>query len=101
MKTPIAFATPLLAVGLAAGFVALAPAMGPTVALAAGPTSTTSWQNNTPVSVDTGAPVGDAKAGTDPLVPFGTDPQAPVTTGFINRNHDEGITTNGEVDLPF
>lgn len=50
MKTPIALATPLLAVGLAAGLVALAP-------------------------------VG--------------------STGFVNRNHDEGITTNGEVDLPF
>ncbi|MCV7252813.1 hypothetical protein HZU40_07545 [Mycolicibacterium fluoranthenivorans] len=100
MKTPIAFATPLLAVGLAAGFVALAP-VGSTVAVAAGPTSTTSWQQDTAVSADTGAPFGDTKAGPDPLVPYGTEPQAPVTTGFVNRNHDEGITTNGEVDLPF
>lgn len=100
MKTRIAFAAPLLAVGLAAGFVGLAPA-GDTIAVAAGPTSTTSWQQNTAISPDTGAPLGDAKAGTDPLVPYGTDPQAPVTTGYINRNHDEGITSNGEVDLPF
>jgi hypothetical protein len=100
MKTPIAFATPLLAVGLAAGFVALAPA-GSTMSVAAGPTSTAAWQKNTPVSANTGAPLGDAKAGADPLVPFGTDPQVPVTTGYVNRNHDEGITTNGQVDLPF
>jgi hypothetical protein len=100
MKTRIAFAAPLLAVGLAAGLVGLAPA-GDTIAVAAGPTSTTSWQQNTAISPDTGAPLGDAKAGTDPLVPYGTDPQAPVTTGYINRNHDEGITSNGEVDLPF
>ncbi|MGH3580954.1 MAG: hypothetical protein ACRDUB_05175 [Mycobacterium sp.] len=99
MKTPIAFATPLLAVGLAAGFVALAP-VGSTVTVAA-PTNTTSWQQNTPISADTGAPAGDAKAGTDPLVPYGTETKAPVTTGFVDRNHDEGITTNGEVDLPF
>lgn len=100
MKTRIAFATPLLAVGLAAGFVALAP-VSSTMSVAAGPTSTAAWQKNTPVSADTGAPLGDAKAGTDPLVPFGTDPQVPVTTGYVNRNHDEGITTNGQVDLPF
>jgi hypothetical protein len=100
MKNLIAFAAPVLAVGLASGFVALAP-VGATIAVADGPTSTTAWQQNAPVSADTGAPAGDAKPGTDPLIPFGTDPQAPVTTGFINRNHDEGITANGEVDLPF
>lgn len=100
MKTRIAFAAPLLAVGIAAGFVALAP-VGETIAVAAGPTSTAAWQKNTPVSADTGAPIGDAKPGTDPLIPYGTDPQAPVTTGYVNRNHDEGITSNGEVDLPF
>ena len=100
MKNPIAFATPLLAVGLAAGFVALAP-VGNTVSVAAGPANTTSWQQNTPISADTGAPAGDAKDGTDPLVPYGTETKAPVTTGFVDRNHDEGITTNGEVDLPF
>jgi hypothetical protein len=34
-------------------------------------------------------------------VPYGTDPQVPYRLGYINPNHDEGNTTNGEVDLPF
>jgi hypothetical protein len=44
-------------------------------------------------------PVGGA--GTDPLVPYGPDPTVPYTLGFIDPNHDNGNTTNGEVDLPF
>ncbi len=54
-----------------------------------------------PISGETGAPFGDAKYGADPLVPYGTDPQVPTTPGYVNRNHDEGVTSNGEVDLPF
>ena len=46
-------------------------------------------------------PLSDAKYGTDPLVPYGTEPQVPITPGYVNRNHDEGVTSNGEVDLPF
>ena len=45
--------------------------------------------------------MSDAKYGTDPLVPYGTEPQVPITPGYVNRNHDEGVTSNGEVDLPF
>jgi hypothetical protein len=65
-----------------------------------GPTST-AVDPTYPISVQTGAPLGDAKCGTDPLVPYGTAPQVPTTPGYVNRNHDEGVTSNGEVDLPF
>jgi hypothetical protein len=33
--------------------------------------------------------------------PYGTEPQFPVSPGYVNRNHDERVTTNGEVDMPF
>jgi hypothetical protein len=52
-----------------------------------------------PVAATTSAAVGNA--GTDPLVPYGTDPQVPYRLGYIDSNHDEANTTNGEVDLPF
>jgi hypothetical protein len=45
------------------------------------------------------APV--ASADTDPLVPYGTNPQVPYVLGFHESNHDEANTTNGQVDLPF
>jgi hypothetical protein len=50
------------------------------------------------VSTTQPAPVGSA--GTDPLVPFGADPAIPYRLGFIDPNHDNANTTNGEVDLP-
>ena len=40
-------------------------------------------------------------SGPDPLVPYGTEPTVPYRLGYINPNHDEGNTTNGEVDVPF
>ena len=43
-------------------------------------------------------PVGDT--GTDPLVPFGADPQIQYLLGFIDSNHDNANTTNGQIDLP-
>ena len=39
--------------------------------------------------------------GPDPLVPYGTNPVVPFKLGYVNPNHDEGNTTNGEVDVPF
>ena len=42
-----------------------------------------------------------AGADTDPLVPFGTNPQVPTSIGFHESNHDEANTTNGQIDLPF
>jgi hypothetical protein len=40
-------------------------------------------------------------AGTDPLVPFGTDPQSPYVFGYHVSDHDESNTTNGQLDVPF
>ena len=34
-------------------------------------------------------------------MPYGTEPTVPYRLGYINPNHDEGNTTNGEVDVPF
>ena len=45
------------------------------------------------------APV--ASADTDPLVPYGTNPDVPYVLGFHESNHDEANTTNGFVDVPF
>jgi hypothetical protein len=41
------------------------------------------------------------QAGVDPLLPVGTDPQAPVRLGYINSNHDEANTSGGYVDTAF
>jgi hypothetical protein len=80
----------------------LAPvANASTTLLANGPVSTASNHQPTPISVETNAPVGDQQAGPDPLVPFGTETQAHVRLGYVNRNHDEGDTANGAVDLAF
>jgi hypothetical protein len=43
----------------------------------------------------TGAPFGDAGTGDDPLVPYDALPQDPVKLGYLNRNHDDGVTSNG------
>lgn len=45
------------------------------------------------------APV--AAADSDPLVPYGTNPQVPYSIGLHSSNHDELDTTNGRLDLPF
>jgi hypothetical protein len=100
MIRKLASTVPWLTAGLLTGLIALAPVTTATTMLADGPTST-AIDSNTPISAETGAPVGDAGTGADPLVPYGVEPQAPVTTGYVNRNHDEGVTTNGEVDVPF
>jgi hypothetical protein len=42
-----------------------------------------------------------ASADTDPIVPYGTDPQSPYVLGFHVSNHDEANTSNGFVDVPF
>jgi hypothetical protein len=100
MKTRIALAATLLTAGLLSGLIAGTVSGTAPAALADGPTSTAVDPTN-PISAETGAPSGDAKYGADPLLPYGTDPQFPVTPGYVNRNHDEGITSNGEVDMPF
>lgn len=42
-----------------------------------------------------------ASADTNPLVPYGTDPQTSYVPGYHVSNHDEANTTNGFVDVPF
>lgn len=100
MTIRIGIATSLMAAGILGGGLLAITAATPTVALADGPTST-AVDPTGPISAETGAPSGDARYGVDPLVPYGTEPQDPVTPGYVNSNHDEGITSNGEVDLPF
>lgn len=95
----IAVVSATLTAGLAGGLIAFSPlAVAAPVVLADGPTSTAQSQQNVPISAETGAPVGDATFGTNPLIPFGTDPQSQVQLGYVNPNHDEGVTANGQVD---
>ena len=42
-----------------------------------------------------------AGADTNPLVPFGTNPQVKTPVGLQTSNHDEFDTSGGQVDLPF
>jgi hypothetical protein len=84
MKTSIKSVAPWLAAAAIGGAIALAP-----IASAATPPAATTH------------PAPAASAGTDPLVPYGTDPYVPYRLGYVNPNHDEGNTTNGQVDLPF
>jgi hypothetical protein len=78
MKAPTKYVASLLAAASIAGAIAFAPIAGAATE---------------PVPVST--------TGADPLVPYGTDPQVPYRLGYIDSNHDEANTTNGEVDLPF
>lgn len=50
--------------------------------------------------ISTTQPAPGGSAGTDPLVPYGVDPAIPYRLGFVDPNHDNGNTTNGQVDLP-
>jgi hypothetical protein len=84
MTTTIKYVAPWLAAAAIGGAIALAP-------IAGAATASTATTHSAPAGA----------AGTDPLVPYGTDPQVPYRLGYINPNHDEGNTTNGEVDLPF
>ncbi|MCV7224523.1 hypothetical protein [Mycolicibacterium komossense] len=52
------------------------------------------------IAATTTQPAPGGTNGTDPLVPFGADPQIPYQLGFIDHNHDNGNTTNGQLDLP-
>ena len=86
MKTSTRYVTPWLAALVIGGAVTLAP-----IANAATHSATTAETATSTVP----------SAGTDPLVPYGTDPQVPYRLGYIDSNHDEANTTNGELDLPF
>jgi hypothetical protein len=79
----IKYVAPWLAAAAIGTAVALAPIAGAATPPAPAPAATT------------------AAAGTDPLVPFGTDPQSPDVFGYHVSDHDESNTTNGQVDVPF
>jgi hypothetical protein len=85
MKNTIKYLAPWMAAAAIGGAVALAP-----IASAA----TTAAPHAGPV-----ASVGTA--GTDPIVPFGTEPQSPYVLGYHASDHDESNTTNGQIDVPF
>jgi hypothetical protein len=94
--------TAAVAAGLVAGLTAFAPiAAADTHDVADPQTSTAQAHPTTPIDGQSGAPVGDTTPGADPLIPFGTDPLSKVKLGYIDRNHDEGNTANGFVDVPF
>lgn len=81
MKKSLAYVTSGLAAIAIGGAVLLAP-----VASAA------------PVTI---AAAGVGTSGADPLVPFGTEPKVPGPLGYVDSNHDEVNTSNGQIDLPF
>ena len=78
------YVAPWLAAAAIGGAVALAPIASAATAA-------------TPIS----GPAVAGTAGTDPLVPFGTDPHSPYVFGYHVSDHDEANTTNGQVDVPF
>ena len=82
MKKSLGYVTSGLAAIAIGGAVLLAP-----VASAA-----------TPVTI---AAAGIGTSGADPLVPFGTEPKVPGPLGYVDSNHDEVNTSNGQIDLPF
>lgn len=84
MKHPMKFVTTVLAAAAIGGAVALAP-----IAAADTGSHTTVAAANGPMT------------GTDPLVPYGTNPYLPYPQGYVDSNHDEVYTTNGSVELPF
>ena len=86
MKTSTRYVTPWLAALVIGGAVTLAP-----IANAA--------THPAPAAVTATSTV--PATGPNPLVPYGTDPQVPYRLGYIDSNHDEANTTNGELDLPF
>jgi hypothetical protein len=86
MKTPFTYVIPGLAAIAIGSVVALAPAAN------AAPL---------PAPVASSVTVSASGEGVDPLVPYGTEPQEPSHLGYVDSNHDELNTTNGQVDLPF
>ena len=85
MKAMTKYFAPSLAAAAIGGAVVLAPMASAATHVASAPSAAAS----------------STTTGPDPLVPYGTDPSVPYRLGYINPNHDEGDTTNGEVDVPF
>jgi hypothetical protein len=87
MKITVKYVAPWLAAGALGAAIALAPVAGAAAVSAPVPNAAT--------------PPAVGPAGTDPLVPYGTLPQAPYRLGYVDSNHDEINTTNGQLDVPF
>jgi len=83
MKNTIKYLAPWVAAAAIGGAVALAPIASAAPTPHSGPAATA------------------GAAGTDPLVPFGTDPHSPYVFGYHVSNHDESNTTNGQLDTAF
>lgn len=97
MTTRIKFIAPWLAAAAIGAAMGLAP-----VAAADSGSAPVSQSNIVADPGVSATPVPTPEGtGTDPLVPYGTNPVAPYRLGYINPNHDEGNTTNGEIDVPF
>jgi hypothetical protein len=97
MTKTIKYIAPWFAAVAIGSAITLAPAASASVA------STTIAQSDV-VAHSAAAPTPvqtPTESGPDPLVPYGTEPTVPYRLGYINPNHDEGNTTNGEVDVPF
>jgi hypothetical protein len=95
MNIKIRTIAPWLAAAALASAVGLAPVAGASVAA-----STFAQSNVVAHSAPAPSPA-PAETGPDPLVPYGTEPTVPFRLGYVNPNHDEGNTTNGELDVPF
>jgi hypothetical protein len=85
MKNTIKYLTPWMAAAAIGTAIALAPVAG---------AATAPMPHSGPATT-----VGTA--GTDPLVPYGTDPHSPYVLGYHTSDHDESDTTNGQLDVPF
>lgn len=86
MKRSSRTLAPWLVAAAISGAIAFAPTAGAAVTTAPVTNSATPPSSNT---------------GTDPLVPYGTEPSIPYRLGYVDSDHDEANTTNGQLDLPF
>jgi hypothetical protein len=86
MKISTKHLAPWLAAFAIGGALALAPVAGAATSTATAAAAT---------------PTAALGTGTDPLVPYGSDPYVPYRLGYINSNHDEANTSAGQLDLPF
>jgi hypothetical protein len=84
MKAMIKYFAPSLAAAAIGGAIVLAPMASAATHVAPAPSAATS-----------------SAPDTDPLVPYGTDPQSPYVLGYHVSDHDNANTTNGQLDVPF
>ena len=97
MNSKIKRIAPWLAAVAISSAIGLAPAANASVAATSVPQSNV-VAHSAPAPSPAQTP---ADSGPDPLVPYGTEPTVPFRLGYLNPNHDEGNTSNGELDVPF